>query len=208
MRARGNTRFWPRTGRLTCPGLCYDAHVSNPEEHYWEFIPGLESSDAYAAFEDFRDQDPRHRTLASAARRSGVAYPTIQRWARENFWHDRCESYDAMRAATRATERRKLETEADQAWAEQRAELLAKLREAALHGLDQLVHDLTNRRTRLRPNELKQITDVLLKYGNLANGDVTERVDNVIDLSNASEEDLAALERLRQFEKSGHDDGE
>jgi len=193
---------------LPSAGLCYNARVSTlSEEKYWDFIPGLESSDAYAAFEDYRDQDPKHRTLASAARRSGLAYHQVSRWSRENYWADRVESYDAARAAARTVERLKLEQADDEAWAVQRAELLGKLREVALHGLDQLVHDLTHRRTRLRPNELKQIADVLLKYGNLANGDVTERVDNVIDLSNASEEQLAALESLRELGKSGENDG-
>ena len=177
-------------------------------ENYWDYIPGIESADAYAAFEGYRDQDPKHRTIASAARRAGLPYPTVWRWSKENFWVDRVAYYDQHRAAARAAERQRLEQVEDVAWSEQRAELLGKLRELALHGLDQLTHDLANRRARLRPNELKQIADVLLKYGNLANGDATERVDNVIDLSNASDEDLAALERLRQCEKSDRDDEE
>ncbi len=178
-----------------------------PEDYLWEYIPGLETSDAYAAFEDYRDQEPQHRTLASCARRSGSAYPTVSKWHRENYWSDRVTSYDQHRAAQRALERVKLEQESDVTWAEARAEILAKIRTVSLQGLDQLAHDLENRRTRMRPNELKQLTDLLLKFGNLANGDATDRVDNVIDLSNASNEDLAALERLREYgAKSDADD--
>ncbi len=176
------------------------------DEYLWDFIPGLESSDAYAAFEDYRDQDPKHRTLASCARRSGCSYPNVTRWARENYWTDRVASYDAHRAAQRSEERQRLELAADETWAEQRAEVLAKLRAVSLQGLDQLAHDLANRRTRMRPNELKQLTDLLLKFGNLANGDATDRVDNVIDLSQATPEQLAALESLREFGKSDDDE--
>jgi uncharacterized protein with PIN domain len=173
----------------------------------WDFIPGLESAAEYAAFEAYRDQDPKHRTMASAARRSGLPYPSVSKMAKGNFWIDRVALYDQHRAETRAIERAKQDAISDATWAEMRAELLAKLREVSLEGLDQLAHDLATRRTRLRPNELKQITDVLLRFGNLANGDATDRVANVIDLSNASPEDLAALERLRQFEKSDDDEG-
>lgn len=176
------------------------------EAPYWEYIPGLDTADAYAAFEDYRDQDPRHRTLASAARRSGVSYPTVFRWSKENFWIDRVASYDLHRAEQRAIERRKLEQAADETWAEQRAEVLAKLRDIALGGLDQLAHDLANRRTRLRPNELKQLADVLLKYGNLANGDATEHVAHELDLSQCTTEELAAFERLRELGQKSDED--
>lgn len=181
-------------------GLCYASPVENAK--YWEYIPGLESSDAYAAFEDYRDQDPKQRTLISASRRSGVPYPTVLKWSRENFWIDRVASYDIARAQVRAQERERIEAQEATAWAEQRAEILAKLREVSLQGLDQLAHDLANRRTRLRPNELKQITDLLLKFGNIENGDPTEIVDNQIDLSQATPEQLAALESLRELGKS------
>ncbi len=177
-----------------------------PEEYLWDFIPGLETSDAYGAFEDYRDQDPKHRTLISVARRSGVPYTSVCRWNRENYWADRVASYDAHRAAQRGVERARLELAADETWAEQRAEILAKIRTVSLQGLDQLAHDLANRRTRMRPNELKQLTDLLLKFGNLANGDATDRVDNVIDLSNASPEQLAALESLREYGKEQEHD--
>lgn len=199
---RRNAGLRPRPCGDSRAGLCYHGRVTPPDDTLWDFIPGLETSDAYAAFEDYRDQDPKHRTLASAARRSGASYPTIARWAKENYWHDRVEAYDKHRADMRARELARQDAADAETWAEQRAEILAKLRQASLQGLDQLVHDLANRRTRMRPNEIKQITDLLLKFGNLANGDATERVDNVIDLSQASDEDLAALERLRSLEKS------
>ncbi len=183
--------------------MCYPCHVQ--DEYLWDFIPGLETSDAFAAFEDYRDQDPKHRTLASAARRSGSPYPTVCRWARENYWADRVSAYDQHRAAQRAVERERQDKQDAVTWAEQRAEILARLNEITRAGMDQLIHDLSNRRTRLRPNELKQLADLQMRYGNLANGDATERVDNVIDLSNASDEDLAALERLREHGKSDDD---
>jgi hypothetical protein len=165
----------------------------------WDFIPGLESSAEYAAFEDYRDQDPKHRTLASAARRSGMPYPSVVKMAKGNFWADRVELYDKHRAEIRAVERAKQDQLQDATWAEKRAELLAKLGEITLAGMDQLIHDLSNRRTRLRPNELKQLADLQLRFGNLANGDATDRVANVIDLSQASPEALAALESLREL---------
>lgn len=184
-----------------------DLLTQTKSEAMWDFIPGLESAAEYAAFEAYRDQDPKHRTLIATARRSGFSYPVVLAAYRGNFWADRVELYDVHRAEQRAVERAKQEAIADLAWAERRAELLAKLNDVSLQGLDQLAHDLATRRTRLRPNELKQITDVLLRYGNLANGDATDRVANVIDLSNASPEQLEALESLRELEKSG-DDGE
>lgn len=180
--------------------------MAEPVEPYWEYIPGIESAEAYSAFEDYRDMDPKHRTYAAVTRRAGVPYSSVLRWSRENFWIDRVAHYDMYRAEQRQAELRRLETADVEAWSDQRAELLATLREVGLHALDQLAKDLKDRRTRLRPNETKQLLDVLLKYGNLANGDVTERVDNVLDLSQASDDDLAALERLRELGKSDDED--
>lgn len=164
----------------------------------WTFIEGLESSDAYAAFEEHRDQDPRHRSLASTARRYGVAPTTIYRWSKENYWESRIQSYDAHMAALRAAELAQREQTAVRAWGERREELLALGEEAALLGLEQNLHDLKTRRGRMRWNEAKGLLGVVLREGNLANGDATDRVDNVIDLSNASDETLAALEQLRE----------
>ena len=175
-------------------------------ESLWDYIPGLEKPDQYAAFEFYRDSAPRIRSLADTARACGISYGTLTRWAKENYWADRVASYDLHRNEQRALERVKAEQIADATWAEKRAEVLAKINQISLTALDQLQHDLGQRRGRMRPNEIKQLTELLLRFGNLANGDATEQVANVIDLRNASDEDLAALERLRNLEKDADQD--
>ncbi len=168
-------------------------------DQLWEYIPGLETAEQYNAFEFYRDQAPKVRSLADTARACGYSYAQIWRWGREGFWPDRVQAYDLARAEQRSIERARAEQIADVQWAERRAEILAKINAISLQALDQLLYDLSHRRTRMRPNEIKQLTELLLRFGNLANGDATEKVATTIDLRNASDDDLAALERLRIF---------
>jgi len=174
----------------------------------WEYIDGLETPDQYQAFEYYRDRDPRMRSLADTARGTGVGYAAILRWAHENFWEGRAQDYDTHRIEQRTLERTRAELVVDRNWAERRADILSNLEALALAGASQLLHDLQTRRTRLRPNELKQITDILLRFGNLANGDATEKVDTHVDMSDLSDEQLQALEFLRERRSSENDGDE
>jgi hypothetical protein len=163
----------------------------------WDFVPGFEPPEAYDAFAHYRDLGSRQRTCAQVARDLGIGPGTIARWARDFLWRDRALSYDAHRAGER--ERLRVEAEAlvDIKWAQTRADRLAQLNELADLGMAQLLHRLKNRRGELRPNEVTQINRLLLHFGNLANGEATERVDGIPDYSNISEEQLKALAILR-----------
>ncbi len=175
------------------------------ESRAWEYCPGWEPPEAYEAFQCYRDQGPR-RTLARTARTLGASYGGVVRWSALYLWSERCASYDTHRERERAAARARAETLADEKWAERRAALLADLNEVADLGAQQLLHDLTTRRTRLRPNELRQIVETLVKWQNLANGDATEKVDLGYDLANMSDEQLQALESIRTLPTKGSDD--
>ena len=163
------------------------------ESQAWEFCPGFETPESYDAFQHYRDTGPAHRTLARTARDLGIGPGTVYRWAQQYLWADRVLSYDAHREAERASLRKAAEGRVDAAWAETRADLLRQLHELTDLGIGQLLTDLRQRRTRLRPNELRQLTETLIKWSNLANGDLTEKVDSGLDLSQLSGEQLAAL---------------
>ena len=176
----------------------------------WEFVDGLETSDQYQAFEFYRDREPRLRSLRDTAIATGIPYGTICKWARMNYWDGRAQDYDTHRIEQRATERARAELLVDRTWAERRADVLANLEALAIRGAAQLAHELATGRTRMRFNELKQVSDLLLRFGNLANGDATEKVDTHVDLSDLSDEQLHALEFLRgrrSTEDGGDEDG-
>ena len=189
--------------------MCYDPSVTDPvrnESKIWDYCPGYEAPEAYDAFAHYRDTGPAKRTLAHTARTLGASYAQVCRWARTCGWDERCLSYDAHRALERDRMRAAAEKQIDEAWSVKRAALLAELNDVTSLGLAQLVHDLRQRRTRLRPNELRQLLESEIKWGNLANGDATDRVDLGYDLGNMSDEQLAALEAVRHLPKK--DDGE
>ena len=187
------------------------ADLTEPDAPAWDFIEGFESPEAYDAFAYYRDLGPARRTLTGVARALGVGPGTITRWARHGMWADRCASYDKHRARERERMRAAAEQAVDQDWATKRAELLAELHEAASLGAAQLLHRLRTRRGEMRPNEVVQMARVLMHFGNLANGDATEKVDGLPDLSNMNDEQLrafrAATETVRKTLGSKDDDG-
>lgn len=164
-------------------------------------MEGFESPDQYDAFEYFRDAGPRARTLRSTAVALRLPESSVHRWAREKLWAERAAAYDAHRIEQRAALLAARDKEADEAWAERRANALRKLEQLADEGLDRMIADMRKRGHVLRPNELRQIVQVFLREGNLAHGEATDRVEMPFDLSNASPEQLASLEGLRALQK-------
>ncbi len=186
-----------------------DAPTDDPS-HSWDFIPGFEPSDAYEAFAHYRDLGAK-RTLTRCARDLGIGPGTVVRWARLYLWADRVQSYDTHRAAERERLRAIADADADAKWADVRKERLEQLNELADLGAAQLIHRLRTRRGEMRPNELVQITRLLMHFGNLANGDATEKVDGLPDLSNMSDEQLTAYREavsLVRAHRSKSDDGD
>lgn len=166
----------------------------------WDYVDGFDTPQSYEAFEYYRDSSPRLRTFVDTAIACNVSTGTIYRWAEMYLWRERVASFDNFRARQRDALRATRETEIDTAWAEKRGELLEKAHAAATAELTRLMHDLGKRRRTMRPNELIRLLDYVTKYGNLANGDATERVDVPIDLSNMTPERLHALEALRELQ--------
>lgn len=178
---------------------------------FWDYIPGFEPPERYDAFAHYRDTGPARRTLSGTARALGLGPGTITRWAREGLWAERCASYDTHRTREREAMRAAAEAAVDADWATKRADLLAELHEIATTGAAQLAHRLRTRGGELRPNELVQVARVLMHFGNLANGDATEKVDGLPDLTNMNDEQLrafrAATETVRKTLGSNDDDG-
>lgn len=196
-------------GRVTtAPSLLAD--LTEPDAPAWDYIAGFEAPEAYDAFAYYRDLGPRSRTLSGTARALGLGPGTVATWARRGMWAERAASYDQHRACERETLRKVAEADVDQKWADKRAERLEQLNEIADLGASQLVHRLRNRRGELRPNELVQVARLLLHFGNLANGDATEKVAGLPDYSMLSDEQLRAqreaVELLRKTLGSKNDE--
>lgn len=160
-------------------------------------MPELESPEQFEAFAHYRDLGPGRRTLARVARDLCQPYGSVTRWAKHCAWDIRAKSYDEHRIAERTRLREQAEQAADVEWAEQRAEHLRELSELVSIGVGQLTHRLRTKRGEMRPHEITQALRVLLHFGNLAAGDATERVDveGEIDYSDATDEELAVLDR-------------
>lgn len=166
---------------------------------HWDYVDGFDTPQSYEAFEYYRDSSPRLRSFRDTAIAVGMSDGAVYRWAARFLWRERVASFDAYRARQRDTLRATREQVTDTAWAEKRGELLDKATEIATAELTRLMHDLSRKRRTMRPNELTRLLEVTIKNGNLANGDVTERVDVPLDLSNMTPERLAALEELRSM---------
>jgi len=171
------------------------------ESPAWEYVPGFELPEAYQAFEFYRDSDPRVRSISTTAAALGYTYARVLRWANLGMWRERVASYDSHRDAERLKALEAAQARANQSWAEERAEVLTQAGAIVKQQLLKTLSDVQTGRLTLRPNELKQLLDVYLKYSNLANGDATERVDGIPDFSNMSDEQIAGLAFLRDLAK-------
>lgn len=178
--------------------LPHPAHDPDSDAPAWDYVPGFESAEQYHAFAHYRDMGPQHRTVSGVARDLGISPGTCAQWARQGMWADRCASYDAYRIQEREALRRAAEARADQDWAEQRAELMRKTTQAAQIAVGQLLDRLRQNRADMRPNEITRLLDRLMHWQQVVNGEITEKVevDHELDLSNATDEQLATLAKL------------
>lgn len=162
----------------------------------WDQYPGETGGD-YQLFGYYRDLG-LIRTVAAVVRAYAPAYSyaythTLSHsWA----WKERAEAYDLHNARERDAAVAKLRADHAERWAQDQIEIGESQTQIVKHELASL------RRRQLageviRPNELARLIEVLHKNQNLATGKATERVDAGYDLSNASPEQIADLERQR-----------
>lgn len=164
----------------------------------WDYVPGFESAEQYHAFAHYRDMGPQHRTVSGVARDLGISPGTCHQWARQGLWVDRCASYDAWRIQERDRLRKEAETRNDISWAEQAAEITRQTAEIALMAQAKLLDKLRRGRDDMTPKDTVAFTNAAVKWGQVLNGEITEKVevDHELDLSNATDEQLATLAKL------------
>jgi hypothetical protein len=172
------------------------------EASAWDYIPGYDSPESYAAFATYRDLGPRLRTYARVAEMHMRSMQTIVRWAQGWGWAERVQAFDVAQNAARDALLAERRTAADAAWAERRAQHLEMAERALSLGQAALIRKLESGRD-LKTNELTQLLREVMRWQNLANGDPTERLDTEQDLSQLTAEELAKLTEARAILDKG-----
>lgn len=162
---------------------------------YWDHLTDLESAQQFDAFTTYRELGPG-RTFVRVAELHRLSYGTIVKWADLAAWRERAQEFDRAMVSERGAALEAARATSQAAWATRRAEIFNELESIVNVGASQLLHDLRNKNQRLRPNELRLIVETLTKWQNLANGDVTERLDLGVDLSKLSDTELEQYAQL------------
>lgn len=169
-----------------------DQEAARPE--FWDQCPG-ETAEQFMCFQFYLALGPS-RYLAHVARHCSVSYAAIYAWAHSWAWTDRAELYDQVQVKERAQMLGQLQAQSNATWATEQAEIFALQTALVLDELraarkKQLAGE------RMKPNELARHVEILNRNRTLASGGATDRVENGLDVSNWTADDLANFEAMR-----------
>lgn len=155
----------------------------------WHRWPG-ESAGVYQHFQDYLHQPPGRRSPARLATSKGLSAHTTRGYAKAKdgrpSWADRAKGYDRDRAEAAAI----IPVEDVESMVQSHAEIWAKVRAVATKSIQARL----DRGEELTARETVAWAEAACKWERLALGKATDRT--AIDLENASEEELNALEAL------------
>lgn len=139
----------------------------------------------------------RSVALVKRAYEGAVSYSYLQQCAIGWAWKERADAFDLWQAQARDKVTTKLRDEHVERWLQDQIEIGELQTQIVKRGLEALNKKLIDGADGMRPNELARLIEVLHKNQNLATGKPTEIVDNQIDLSDASDGELADLAAMR-----------
>ena len=183
----------------------YDTTM-NPTE-LWSRLPG-ETEAAFAAFEIYRNELKKPRSLKKLARKMGTSYGVLGNWSSQYRWSSRAKAWDSHCARARdkvvLSEQAKIAREQLRAW-----ERVRSIAEATLVRLGQ---DIVSKDEKAAGNNIGyngavQALQCATSAERLILGEVTERTESAtkhsLDLSKLTDEELKTLEALEAKAAAG-----
>lgn len=164
----------------------------------WEFQPWIDTPESYNGFVWFLGfLAPRRVAPIAHAFQKSVA--TVNKWAKDGFWHQRAAAYDQDLARIRKEELDRVYRLEGADLAKQHLDLIA-LGNTLVE--DQIQKHLAEAIDRTQPSkklgEIVKLRGELFKEERLVRGQSTEIVDQELDLSKLDDEELDQLDRLRK----------
>lgn len=190
----------------------------DPPEHSWERQPG-ESARAFSAFAAYRDLGPRHRSHVKTGQNVSINTTTLAGWSTKYEWVRRCDEYDAFLDR----ERRDAELEAMKDMTRRHIDIGRALVSAGAVELRKLLEEVQTIQIaadgrpvvdakgnaklvgrKLRPKEIRELTELGTKIERLARGEPTEHTKSDTTVRHTYADLMRrALERS-QGGKDGH----
>lgn len=162
----------------------------------WEFWPGVDDPDSWAAF-IFYQTLPPPRKLHYVADCLGLQYGQVSRWAKDAHWQARVLEWDKHIAAIRLEETEELIREDQRTVTGKHLETTRKALAVADRELAKLVQESAKSAHSTMPaRDVLRLADLAIKTERLVRGQATEIQGQELDLSKLSDEELAAYEAL------------
>lgn len=173
--------------------------ATDPEP--WDFQSGIDNSTSWAAFEYYRAL-PHPRKLRDVAQVFNVSYGAVAGWANDGLWRDRALAWDRHLSTIQkeVVEDATRETAAEMA--ERHGDMLRKSFDLVERELGKMHKESIDSpgAMLLRPKELLQFQDTVVKLERLVKGQATDITKDAedLDLSKLSDQELEELDRLRR----------
>ncbi len=156
----------------------------------------FDTDESFEAFKLFRDSRPPRRVLAQRG------YPTssLYAWFRDHAWAERVRAYDAHTDSILLGEREALLRQNAQQISAEHMALLHSARDLAQRELDKMLSRSVDNdeMNLLRPGELVKLLETVIRYDRLIRGESTENIDQQIDLSALTLDELLTYKALRE----------
>lgn len=177
--------------------MSYSAHVGAETLAPWDFQPGIDTPDSWPIFTWYMQLAPPRR-LKPVALAFGLTVQQLNRWAAHSLWVERANAWDRHLAKMRNAAAEDLYGQDGKAVAQAYLETVRTQKAVLDDQLDKLVRECAESPERrvLKPNEIVRLSVETLRAERLLRGQATEIIGEELDLSQLSDEELAAYEAL------------
>ena len=162
----------------------------------WDFQPGIDTPASWPIFSWYLQLTPPRR-LKSVALAFALSVQTVAKWAAHGLWVDRARAWDTHLQRMRNAAQEEIYGQEGKEVAKAYLETIRAQKAILDDQVDKLQRECLERDTvRLRPNEIVRLSVETLRAERLLRGQATEIVGEELDLSQLTDEELAAYEAL------------
>jgi hypothetical protein len=176
--------------------VSYTPGVSIGQPAPWDFQPGIDTADSWPIFAWYLQLAPPRR-LKPVALQFQLSVPTVSRWAAHGLWQERARAWDQHLTRMRHAAQEEIYGQEGKDVAKAYLDTIRAQKAVLDDQVDKLMQECIESPTRrLRPNEIVRLSVETLRAERLLRGQATEIVGEELDLSQLTDEELAAYEAL------------
>lgn len=162
----------------------------------WDFQPGIDSGESFPIFSWYLQLSPPRR-FKPVALAFGLSVQTVTNWAKRDLWIDRARAWDQHLIRMRHASTEEIYGQEGKEVAKAYLDTIRAQKMILDDQVDKLAKECLERDSvRLKPNEIVRLSVETLRAERLLRGQATEIVGEELDLSQLSDEELAAYEAL------------